>query len=449
MTLRKYHIEKPIASAQDLEKIVTRTNYDNSFSLLFEKANAPDYLYWDKLKYKIPDYGIAPDEGWFFVRQLRNVIANPTFVKSESGKHFTWIRLPSTDEYLHKIDMHAGGKIYPKSLSSVDKNQLIIHGIMEEAIASSQLEGAHTTRAAAKKMLFEKRLPRNKSEQMILNNYKAMTAIESQHAKSELSLELMLSLHRQLAEGTEISKDEIGRLRKDTDEVVVQGLIGSEEYITHVPPKEAFLNTEMKRLIAFANDSEGDQFVHPIIKAIFLHFWIGYLHPFTDGNGRMARALFYWYLLKKGYWTMMYLPISIIIKRAPMQYAMAYIYSEQDNFDLTYFYDFHIKKIIQALEEFGSYIDKKTKETRKLDDALGEKIGLNERQKQLIHHFISDNKASVTITSHSSIHNISRQTAAKDLKELEDNHYLASRREGKFVRYYSSEKLKDLGSTSP
>ncbi|MFA5829898.1 MAG: Fic family protein [Candidatus Gracilibacteria bacterium] len=438
----QYYLEKPDLSLLDTKEIISKLDpLGDKLRDLFEKSNFPDYLYWDKLKYKIPNYSVSAEEGWFFVRQFRNLVSNETLIKSEQGKNFRWMRLRYTDEYLHRIDMCTGGKISPKSFFSTDKNQLIVHGIMEEAIASSQLEGAHTTRAAAKKMLLENRIPTNKSEQMILNNYRAMIAIESEYTKSELSLELMFALHRQLTEGTDIAKDEIGRFRTDEDGIVVQGVIGTEAYVTHVPPKEAFLNKEIKRLIAFANDLGEDQFIHPIIKAIFLHFWIGYLHPFTDGNGRMARALFYWYLLKKGYWTMIYIPISTVIKHAPMQYAMAYIYSEQDNFDITYFYDFHIKKIIQALEEFESYIDKKTRENRKFDDVLGTQMSLNERQKQLLHHLISDDKASVTVTSHSGIHNVARQTAAKDLKELENKGFLIAKREGKFVRYYSSEKL--------
>ncbi len=185
-------------------------------------------------------------------------------------------------------------------------------------------------------MILEKRKPRNKSEQMILNNYRTIMSIEEEYKNSELSLDLMFTLHRKLTEET-ISKDQQGRLRKNSDEIVIQGFIGREEYISHIPPNEDFLNAEIQRLIEFANDKEDHKFMHPIIKAIFLHFWIGYLHPFTDGNGRLARALFYWYLLKKGYWTMMYLPISTVIKQSPIQYAMAYIYTEQDNFDLTYF----------------------------------------------------------------------------------------------------------------
>ena len=135
---------------------------------------------------------------------------------------------------------------------------------------------------------------------MILNNYKAMTAIESEYAKSNLSLELMFALHRQLTDGTEIPKDELGRLRTDSDPIVVPGTYWLRGIYYTRAAQDGFLNPRVKRLIDFANDTEGDQFVHQLSKPYFFAFGSGYLYPFTDGNGRMARSLFYWYLLKKG-----------------------------------------------------------------------------------------------------------------------------------------------------
>ncbi len=444
--LRSFKIQKPDFSGKSKENPKNFSEILNNKNLfdLFKKSNFPNYLPYEKLRYIIPKFGISPEDGWLAIRTLRNYLANDTVIKSESGKFFKWIRLDYTDEYLHKIDMYAGGELMSKTFSDSKENQLIIHGIMEEAIASSQLEGAHTTRSAAKKMLIEGIPPRTNSEQMILNNYKTIQLIKSDYSKKSLSLDMILDLHRELTKSTDIEEEQIGRLRTDKDDVVVQGDIGTETFITHKPPREKFLKTEIQRLISFANEDASDSFIHPVIKAIFLHFWLAYLHPFCDGNGRLARALFYWYLLGKGYQTIIYMPISVVIKNAPKQYAMAYIYSEQDDLDLTYFYDFHIKKILQALEEFKSYIDLKANENNKLDKLVGVEFDINERQKQLLHHLISDNSSNVTISSHRGLYNITRQTAAKDLKELENKGYIEARRDGKFVRYYPSEKLKNL-----
>ncbi|MDB5188618.1 MAG: hypothetical protein JWM92_216, partial [Candidatus Nomurabacteria bacterium] len=152
-------------------------------------------------------------------------------------------------------------------------------------------------------------------------------------------------------------------------------------------------------------------------------------------------SIFYWYLLRKGYWTFMYLPISTIINKAPLQYAMAYIYSEQDNLDLTYFNDFHIQKIIQSIDEFEEYLDTKIKENKSIDRLLDAKFSLNDRQKQLLHYLVSDLDPSVSVSSHSLLHTVSRQTAIRDLGYLEEKKLIQPKRSGKFVKYYPTERL--------
>ncbi len=439
----QYKIEKPNLDSIDKPSVLKRyTENDRKYMSFIFGISEPEYLYWDKIKYKpVPD-DLSREEFWYLVKQIRKLSSNPTPIKAENGEYFTWLRLTYTDEFLHKIDVHTGGQIFApyEAIKEESRQKFIARGILEEAIASSQLEGANTTRRVAKMMILENRPPRNNSERMIVNNYKTMKMLEDEYKNKELSKELLFEIHGMLTKDT-IPTNEQNRFRKDSDDIVVR----NSTYIAHVPPKEDFLNTEMMRLMDFANDKDERIFTHPVIKAIFLHFWIGYLHPFTDGNGRLARALFYWYLLKKGYWTFMYLPISSIIKNSPSQYTNAYIYAEQDDLDLTYFYDYHIRKIMQSLEEFKKYVDRINAENKQIDITLGKKMILNDRQKQLIHYLLSESESSyVTASSHMSINDIARRTAFSDLKQLEKRGFLESKKEGKYTKYYVSHKLKTL-----
>ncbi len=439
-----YYLDKPDLKRVDkglafakLEKLEPE-----EFRKFFEKVNEPRYLYWDDLKYKTAPKSLSPEESWFLIRKFRTLASRRTPIKTETGEFFKWIRLPYVDEFLHKIDMSSGGQIFTsiEVLSGSNRQKFISRGIIEESIASSQLEGAHTTRQVAKKMLVEKRQPRNSDEQMILNNYNTMLKLDEDYKNQELSEETLFELHKMLTQKT-IPTETQGRFRRNSDKIVVQGQIGSNEYVTHIPPKQQFIEQEIKRLIDYANDKDPGGFLHPIIKAIFLHFWFGYLHPFVDGNGRLARALFYWYLLRKNYWTFMYLPISTVIKLAPAQYAMAYIYSEQDSLDATYFFDFHIRKIAQSLSGFNEYVSRKILENKEIDKIVSQDLKLNDRQKHLVHHLISDDSTYATVTSHAILNNISRQTAATDIKNLGKVGLVTSVRDGKYIKYYASKQL--------
>lgn len=440
--MKLFKLEKPNLDALDKAAILKKytENTSDMFKYIFD-VSEPEYLYWDKVKYKQTPPGLTHEEFWYLVKQIRKLSWRPTIIKAEDENFFSWLRLTYTDEYLHKIDMHTGGRLFAthEEIKDENKQKFLARGILEEAIASSQLEGASTTRKAAKLMILENKVPKDKSEKMILNNYQTMQQLDRDYKNKELSRELLFEIHAMLTKDT-VDKNEQYRFRKDSDEIVVH----NDKFIAHIPPKEDFLKKEIDRLIDFANDKDSHIFTHPVIKAIFLHFWVGYLHPFTDGNGRLARALFYWYLLRKDYWTFIYLPISSIIKGSPAQYANAYIYSEQDDYDLTYFFDYHIRKILKSIDEFNLYVNKITSENKQIDLMLGKEVSLNERQKQLIHYLLSETaERYVTVKSHMALNNISRRTAYSDLKYLHDKNLLITQRQGKFVRYLVSNNLKE------
>ncbi len=312
-------------------------------------------------------------------------------------------------------------------------------GITEEAIASSQLEGANTSRAAAKKFLREGRRPRNQSEQMILNNYETIIKIESDFKDQKLDLNLLFQVHAMLTKKTIKREDRTGRFREDKDNIVVHNSITGEIY--HDPPKMIFVREEMDKLFRYFNDEIKDEFfIHPVIKAIVVHFWIGYLHPFYDGNGRFARCLFYWYLLKKGYWAFSYLPISKIIRKSPAQYGMSYVYSEQDDFDLTYFIDYNLRKIKQAMREFEVYLAAERELEKNMDWAAKKYFNLNKRQNRLLMFFHKHPEERVTLAIHMNTHQVSKQTAVNDLRDLQKKGYLKSVRVGRNVYYLPTKK---------
>ena len=407
------------------------------------------YLHWEDLRYKPRPSGVTAEELWIAVRFLRKVQSIPSVIYDASGESYTWVKLPEFEQFFHEIDLHTGGSISTFSrgtdIEGAEKQRFISRGVIEEAIASSQLEGANTTREAAKRMIREGKKPKTLGERMILNNYTSMKAVEETYRNKKLSLELLIELHSMVVTDTDVDPEEIGRFRKDDENIVVTGQGDEINVIYHRPPAMRFVKKELDRLVKFANDElEEDRFVHPIIKAIMIHFWIGYLHPFTNGNGRLARLLFYWYLLRKDYWAFAYLPISKVIKRSPNQYKMAYIYSEQDGADLTYFIDYHLRKIMMAIEGFKEYVNGLAMLNKKMNIAARTEYKLNDRQIGLLQFFYKKKDEHTTTTIHQNIFAVSRMTATKDLKSLERLGFVTSKKSGKGVYYYGAEKIGTL-----
>lgn len=442
--MEPFTLEKPDLHSVDLAKLMEL--YSAKGTLYKESVYAacePEYYYWDKVKYKTPPEGLNSLQYWSLIKHIRKIASRQTVIKAETGERFTWLRLLSTDEQLHGIDMTLGGEIftqYSHVITSYGKRRLLTKSIIEEAIASSQLEGAATTTPIAKRMLLENRPPMDRSERMIVNNYRTMQALNERFKQQKLSHAMMYELHELITKDT-LDKGKQGRYRKDSHDITVNDGI---QYIYHTPPQESFFRHEMERLIAFANDEHDGGFMHPVIKAIFLHFWIGYLHPFYDGNGRIARTLFYWYLLRKGYWAIQYLPISLAFKRAYIQYGMAYVYAEQDDFDVTYFYDFHMKKLLLAIHNFSEYIQRKVDENMALKDSIGIFENLNDRQQELIRYLLMKGKEQyVTPSSYIELYKISRMTARNDIRALERLHFLYKKRVGTYIRYYTTDYLRE------
>ena len=198
----------------------------------------------------------------------------------------------------HEFDMNFGGFWGTNSIIPGDsKERYLVSSLMEEAIFSSQMEGAATTRQVAKEMLRKKMTPKDKSQQMIVNNYQTIQFVV-QNQDTPLTVELLQHIHRLMTENTLGNSEDAGRFRTN-DDVVVEN--GSTHEIVHRPPSYTEIPSFMKDLCEFFNEEKPKVFIHPIIRGIIIHFMIAYMHPFVDGNGRTARALFYWYMLKQKY----------------------------------------------------------------------------------------------------------------------------------------------------
>jgi len=364
----KIRVPKPFS------ELMNEVSYEKVVMLLgkyHETDRKGRYLHWDEFKWRV-ERGDDEITAWVATKITRKARAKHLQqLQAEKKSCFIYSIPDSLHARLHSIDkmMGRGQEIKDGNnfISSSDKQHYFVKSLMlEEAITSSQLEGASTTREVAQEMLKNSLAPKDKSQQMIFNNYQLMKkAIERRN--EELSIEFILELHR-IATYKAIDNAAIsGQLRQDNN-IIVTDLYGETVF---EPPEWQTIQSRLNNLCDFANQdhSRGSDFIHPIIKAIILHFMIAYIHPFGDGNGRNARAIFYWSILRADdYWLFEYVSISKFIKEKRGAYDKAFIYTETDDFDLTYFIYNQVETIEKAVKSLHEYIDKKKDEFIKFMD---------------------------------------------------------------------------------
>lgn len=349
------------------------------------------------------------------------------------GRNFGVCQPPSVLQSFHRLDRLMGFPLggEENALRPIPelRDAYLVSALVEEAITSSQLEGAATTRKVAREMLRTGRKPVTRDERMIANNFAGMQLIRSEKGRAPLSLGFLLELQRVLSEGALDEPDAAGRLRRPDEVVHVQDL--SDGTVLHIPPDATRLLDRLERLVAFANDSEAEPFLHPVLRAIVLHFALAYEHPFVDGNGRTARALFYWSLLRSGYWLAEYLSISAEIRKAPAQYGRAFLHAETDSSDVTYFIFNQLDVIHAAVENLRRRLNSKVREMRELERQLRGGAELNARQRALLSHALRHPNYRYTIEAHRRSHGVVYQTARTDLLGLASAGLLLQQKSGK------------------
>lgn len=379
------------------------------------------YEHWDHLRHLTPPAGLTSEAWWLGIKLARQPIYRKLPLRDKQEP----LRIAVTDcmlRRLHFIDREAAGAI--QGLDRVEnapsRARYLIRSLVEEAMTSSQLEGASTTRQVAKAMLNSGRQPRDRSEQMIYNNYQAMREL-ARWRERPLTPDAIFAMHRVLTTDALDDPSAAGRFRREDEAIEIVDRDGGT--VLHRPPPAHELQARMAALCAFANAGDDDaNFVHPVIRAIALHFQIGYDHPFVDGNGRTARALFYWSMLRSGYWLTEYLSISSVLKSAPAQYNRAFLYTETDDADLGYFVNHQLTVIEKAVEGLHGYLARKTGEQRQAETLLASSsplaARLNHRQRELLLNALREPGRQYRIAGHQQAHRVTYQTARTDLLNL-------------------------------
>jgi Fic family protein len=387
------------------------------------------YLHWDQVRRRPPPAGLTHQQWWAGLKMGRRGLLEPFPLHDRHGRPFAVGTPKPVLRGLHRVDKDTAGQILldDEAAHPGVRDRYLLSALMEEAITSSQLEGAATTREVAKGMLRSGRPPRTRDERMILNNFRVMERIRDLRGTA-LTPELVLELQAEVTDDALDDPSAVGRLRRPDEDVRV---VDDEGRTLHNPPDADELSRRLAALCEFANEDGDDPFIHPVVRSILLHFWLAYDHPFVDGNGRTARAVFYWSMLRRGYWLFEFIPISRVIRKARSDYARAFLYAESDDNDATYFVVHQLRVIEQAIDDLQEYLKSKMREQRSLQTVLRDSVELNHRQRALLVHALGHDDRQYTIEGHRGSHGVAYQTARTDLLDLAERGLLRKIGRGK------------------
>ncbi len=335
-------------------------------------------------------------------------------LQEQNGNNFWFVLSPSIERQVDTISAAARREWL---LSPFLSEQLMENAVIDEAVYSSMIEGAFTSRQQAEKLLRGSNAPANKSEQMVKNNYDALTWVLS-HLEEEITADTLIQI--------------AAILTKDASDAPVTGFregpvyVVGREGLIYTPPESAAVPGMVDSLLAFIRQSS----LHPVLKASIVHFYFVYAHPFEDGNGRTARALSLMLLLQEGFDVFRTFSISGIVAKERGRYYKAIRDVEEGEGDMTYFIDRYsdmLSRAVQGMEHQVRYHLMAQQRVEELD-----KLGvLNERQLKGAQWLLGQEKGQITVDAWKKKYRTATETARQDLLLLTEAGLLSRRMEGR------------------
>ena len=370
------------------------------------------YMTREEIAYRLP-VTLPITKFWPEMEKARKAAAILLPLKNQSGEPFFFVCNKSIEEQCNTVAEMARKSYLLDALPS----QIMEEATIDEAVWSSVIEGAFTSRQQAAKIIKQDKKPTNQSEQMVKNNYQAM-------------LYVLEHLEDPITESTLI--DIAGILTRDASEEQVNGFRSVPVYVTgqdgivYTPPSAEQVPHMMTDLLDFIKQSE----LHPLFKACIAHFYFVYIHPFTDGNGRTARALSLMMLLRTGYDFFRFFSVSGIIAEERGSYYKAMRNVEASGSDMTYFVDAYSAILAKSVDKMEKHL---------LHHVLAEKTikhleaggRLNERQMKGARWLLEGKSAQVTVEAWKKKFQTATETARQDLLTLCDEGFLEKTTEGR------------------
>lgn len=391
------------------------------------------YLHYDQLYRRLSDRA-ARAAVWSAFKFKRRSTAQRFNLADQAVMFNLTAKINTAMSQVDRLAYARNGELSEEDAASYLMAQLI----MEEAISSSQLEGAATTSRVAMELLAVGRAPRNEDESMIMGNWRLMQHIVTM-GDAPLTRHDILAIHHIACADINDEKYHPGEVRLNNDIFVA----GRDGEIIHQTPDFQRLDGMLDDLCQQVQCLEA-QGVHPLLVACILHFAIGYIHPFSDGNGRTARGLFYHHLIRRGYSAFRYISISKLLKAAAVKYGISYLYTETDDMDLTYFIQFQCEVVMRAVNAFTEQLTTLHRERAQMTKWVEANLTLSRGELDIMAMALHAPGSLLSAVGVKTRLGIADNTARSRLKSLAERGILRPLKEGKGTVYQAPVSLRKL-----
>lgn len=401
----------------------------NTIDELINKFSFEKYLSENEIGFRLPNT-ISLEEAWKKVQDQRKKRAEYMPFEDQEKNRFWYVLLPQLQKNLHEIDSLGRDSIYSLVRQDIEM-EMIKESLMEEAVFSSAIEGAFSTVKRLREMVDQKQPPRDINDQMVLNNYRAMQFI-LQEKHRDLTIDFILELQKIVTQDT-LDQDDAaysGRFRNDW--VYIKD---KRDHIIYTPPPADQVLPAMEKMVGWVNQKNEAGFIHPIVKASFVHLYFVHIHPFFDGNGRTARALFYFDLIKNEYEFFKYFSISVAVQKAKGKYYQAIRNSEIHEGDFTYFLLYMAETILESIHLVKARIAHHYQKEFVVDRLNRAGVLLNDRQQKFVKKFFVMDQRVITIKKYQDWFKVVYETARRDLDDLRQKRVLVKGKQGKAYVY--------------
>lgn len=306
----------------------------------YTHVRSNDYLPWS-LFHRIIPLNMNAKRLWAVEQHIRQASAIRLNYSSEAGQQFHFNMTPKLQAFCHRFDMVCNAAAH-KQFEMTCKN----HGFdveeffLIEPAESARLSGASEDDCSIAYSVQEDDMgAMTPGERIVSNSLFLFQEAVTNSTRYPLSMGMLKKLN-----SLALDADKSKLREKEMDNLAGNTLV--------MPPRVARIPDRIEQLCHLINNDSA--FVHPLVKAAILHFALLYEYAFEDGNGRVARAMFYWSLVRSGYPVADQLCISEHIKAHAKKMQEVFFTVVLHDFDLTYFLEFTVDALehqLQSLEE--------------------------------------------------------------------------------------------------